>query len=218
MNEKMPVRVLERVLNDFCVGVLIRLGVPTDDAMIVTDNLIEADLRGVASHGVVRFPIYVKRLVDGGTNGRPTIKTVRQTRTTAVIDGDNGLGHLVGVRAMEAAIEKASNDDCVFVAVRNSNHFGAAAYYAEMAARNGMIGIVFTIGAINHMAPGGGAEAILGNNPFAIAFSASGDFPIVLDMACSVAARGKIIVAAKEGKPIPSDWATGPEPWTQRRL
>jgi LDH2 family malate/lactate/ureidoglycolate dehydrogenase len=126
-----------------------------------------------------------------------------------VIDGDNGLGHLVGVRAMEALIDKARRGNCcAFAAVRNSNHFGAAAYYGEMAAREGMIGFAFTIGAINHMTPWGGAEAVLGNNPFAIVMPTPERFPYVLDMACSVAARGKIIVAAKEGKPIPADWAT----------
>jgi len=201
----------ERALHRFCVGMLSRAGVPPQDAELVTSNLIEADLRGVASHGVVRLPIYIKRLADGGTNATPKPRIVRQTRTTAVFDGDNGLGHLVGIKAMELAIEKASEGDCTFVAVRNSNHFGTAAYYAEMAARHDMIGFSFTIGAINHMAPWGGAEALLGNNPFAVAFPSREAFPVVLDMACSVAARGKIIVAAKEGKPIPPDWATGPD-------
>lgn len=211
MDEDVSLRIPVPALNTFCTKVLAKLGVPLDEARIVADNLIDADLRGVGSHGVVRFPIYVKRLEDGGTKARAEISILRQTRTTAVVDGGNGLGHLVGVRAMQIAIDKASEGDCVFVAVRNSNHFGAASYYAEMAARAGMIGFVFTIGAINHMAPWGGAEAVLGNNPFAVAFPTPGDFPIVLDMACSVAARGKIIVAAKEGKPIPGDWATGPD-------
>lgn len=204
-------RVSEPVLHNFCATVLQRIGVSADEAELVAKNLIEADLRGVGSHGVVRFPIYVQRILDGGTNPRPHIKAVRETRTTAVVDGDNGLGHLVGVRAMQMAIDKAQEGDCAFVAVRNSNHFGTAAYYAEMAARNDMIGFSFTIGAINHMAPWGGSEAVLGNNPFAVAFPTREAFPIVLDMACSVAARGKIIVAAKEGTPIPGDWATGPD-------
>jgi LDH2 family malate/lactate/ureidoglycolate dehydrogenase len=201
----------ESALRVFCTRIFEKVGVPPAEALLAVNNLIEADLRGVHSHGVVRFPIYVKRLVDGGTNPTPNVSIVRQTRTTAVVDGDNGLGHLVGIKAMEIAIEKGSEGDCAFVAVRNSNHFGTAAYYAEMAARRGMIGLSFTIGAINHMAPWGGAEAVLGNNPFAIAFPTREQFPIVLDMACSVAARGKIIVAAKEGKPIPGDWATGPD-------
>jgi LDH2 family malate/lactate/ureidoglycolate dehydrogenase len=201
----------EEVLQNLCESVFEKVGVPADAARIASKNLIEADLRGVHSHGVVRFAIYLKRIQDGGTNPRATVRATRQTRTTAVVDGDNGLGHYVGVRAMEMAIEKAKDGDCAFVAVNNSNHYGAAAYYAEMAARQNMIGLSFTIGAINHMAPWGGAEAVLGNNPFAIAFPTREDFPILLDMACSVAARGKIIVAAKEGKPIPGDWATGPD-------
>src|SRR3954453_2142051 len=112
---------------------------------------------------------------------------------------------------MELALAKAEDGDCVFVSVRNSNHFGAAAPYASMGAEAGMIGIATTIGGINHMAPWGGAEAMLGNNPLAVAFPAGHAPPsIVLDMACSVAARGKIIIAAKEGRPIPPDWAVGP--------
>jgi LDH2 family malate/lactate/ureidoglycolate dehydrogenase len=211
MNEDHGPYVDEAVLERLCVSVFEKIGVPADAARIASKNLIEADLRGVQSHGVVRFPIYVKRILDGGTNPRAQVKAMRQTRTTAVVDGDNGLGHYVGVRAMEMAIEKGAGGDCAFVAVNNSNHFGAAAYYAEMATRRGMIGLSFTIGAINHMAPWGGAEAVLGNNPFAIAFPTREPSPIVLDMACSVAARGKIIVAAKEGKSIPGDWATGPD-------
>jgi len=204
-------RVGEAELKRYCVDVLGHVGVSQADAAVIIDNLVEADLRGVDSHGVVRFPIYVERLAAGGSNPRPNIRFVRETRTTGVLDGDNGLGQLVGVRAMEAAIEKARDGDCAFVSVRNSNHYGAAAYYAEMATRHDMIGLTFTIGGINHMTPWGGAEAMLGNNPFAVAFPTGGDFPVVLDMACSVAARGKIIVAAKDGTPIPADWASGPD-------
>jgi len=205
------VRVSESSLKTYCVEILTRVGVPAGEAAEITDNLVEADLRGVDSHGVVRFPIYIKRILDGGTNATPKISLVRDGLTSAVMDGDNGLGHLVGIRAMALAIEKGKGGNCAFVAVRNSNHFGAAAYYSEMAARNNMIGFSFTIGAINHMTPWGGAEAVLGNNPFAVAFPTPGAFPIVLDMACSIAARGKIIVAAKEGTPIPAEWATGPD-------
>ena len=177
---------------------------PDDDAVPIIDNLVEADLRGVDSHGVVRLPIYVERLAAGATNPRPHVRRLRETPTTAVVDGDNGMGQLVGMQAMATAIDKAREAGaCVFVSVRNSNHFGAAAYYAQMAVPHDMIGIAFTIGGINHMTPWGGAAAILGNNPFAIALPAGRERPVVLDMACSVAARGKIIVAAAEGKPIP---------------
>jgi LDH2 family malate/lactate/ureidoglycolate dehydrogenase len=194
-------------LTGFCMAVLERLGVPSDEARIIAVNLVDTDLRGIDSHGVVRFPVYVRRIEDGGTNPRPIIRVERETRTTAIVDGGNGLGQLVGVRAMEIAIGKAKEGDCVFVSVNNSNHYGAAGYYASMAARENMIGFSFTVGAINHMAPWGGTEALLGNNPFAFALPTRQGFSVVLDMACSVAARGKIIIAAQEGRPIPEGWA-----------
>jgi LDH2 family malate/lactate/ureidoglycolate dehydrogenase len=211
MSEEKTVLIGETALKRFGVTMLRKVDVPADHAAAIIDNLVEADLRGVDSHGVVRLPIYVKRLAAKATNPRPAVKIVRETRTTAVVDGDNGMGQWVGQRAMEIAIAKAKDGDCAFVSVRNSNHYGAAALYAQMATAHDMIGLSFTIGGINHMTPWGGAEAILGNNPFAIAFPAGEERPVVLDMACSVAARGKIIVAAKEGKPIPADWAVGPD-------
>jgi LDH2 family malate/lactate/ureidoglycolate dehydrogenase len=166
----------------------------------------------VESHGVVRLPIYVERLAARATIPRPNIRVVRETATTAVVDGDNGMGQLVGIRAMQKAIDMAHEGGvCAFVSVRNSNHFGAAASFAQMACAHDMIGLSFTIGGINHMVPWGGAEARLGNNPFAVAMPAGTEQPVVLDMACSVAARGKIIVAAREGTPIPADWAVGPD-------
>jgi len=211
MDSEKTVTVTEAALKEFCRAMFVGVGVPADEAVPIVDNLVEADLRNVASHGVVRLPIYVQRIEDGGSNPAPKPKIIRQTRTTAVLDGDNGMGQIVGLRAMEIAIEKAGDGDCAFVAVRNSNHYGAASHYAEMAAKADMIGLSFTIGGINHMTPWGGAEAILGNNPFAFAFPTREGFPVVLDMACSVAARGKIIVAAKDGTPIPADWASGPD-------
>jgi LDH2 family malate/lactate/ureidoglycolate dehydrogenase len=198
-------------LNAFCIEVLTRLGAPVEQATAIAANLIEADLQGVASHGIVRFPIYVDRIRAGVINPHPNVRVTRETRTTAVVDGDNGMGQWVGMRAMQIAIDKGLGGNCAFVSVRNSNHFGAAAYYAHMAVAHDMIGFSFTIGGINHMTPWGGAQAMLGNNPLAIALGAGEERPIVLDMACSVAARGKIIVAAKDNTPIPADWATGPD-------
>jgi len=209
-HEPSAVCVREAQLKAFCTAVLMRLGVPSDEAALVSEVLVEADLRGVESHGVIRLPSYVERLSAGGTNSKPNIQAVRETRTTAVLDGGNGLGHLVGVRAMELAMAKATEGDCAFVAVRNSNHYGTAAYYAEMAARRDMIGLSFTISGMLLMPPWGGVEAMLGNNPLAIAFPTDREFPIVLDMACTVA-RGKILIAAKKGAKIPPDWATGPD-------
>jgi len=204
-------RVSEAALTRFVAAVLGKLDVPEGDAALVASALVEADLRGVESHGVVRFPIYAERLAAGAVNPRPQLRVLRESATSAVFDGDNGLGHLVGVRAMEVAIAKGRAGACAFVSVRNSNHFGAASHFAERAVDADMIGLAFTIGGINHMVPWGGAEAILGNNPFAVALPAGEELPVTLDMACSVAARGKIIVAAKDGTPIPADWAVGPD-------
>jgi LDH2 family malate/lactate/ureidoglycolate dehydrogenase len=206
-----PVVVSAEVLQRFCTEALTKLAVPREQAVAIATNLVDADLRGIASHGVVRFPIYAERLMAGVVNPHPNVRIARQTQTTAVVDGDNGMGQWVGVRAMQTAIEKGGSRVCAFVSVRNSNHFGAAGYYSLMAVAHDMIGLSFTIGGINHMTPWGGAQPILGNNPFSIALPAGEERPIVLDMACSVAARGKIIVAAKDGTPIPEDWAVGPD-------
>jgi LDH2 family malate/lactate/ureidoglycolate dehydrogenase len=203
--------VFEEALTAFGAAVLREVGVPVHEAQAIVENLVQADLRDVESHGFVRLPIYVQRLAAKAINPCPDIRVVRETPTSAVVDGDNGMGQLVGIRAMQIAIDKAQQNGgmCVFVSVRNSNHYGAAASFAQMACRHDMIGFSYTIGGINHMVPWGGAEARLGNNPFAVAIPAGTEHPVVLDMACSVAARGKIIVAAKEGTPIPPDWAVG---------
>jgi LDH2 family malate/lactate/ureidoglycolate dehydrogenase len=195
-------------LTSYCSDLFVAAGMPSADAQLTAEQLVTADLRGVESHGVVRVPIYIERLRCGVTDPRPDCRIIRETAGTAVFDGGNAMGQVAGQRAMELAVRKArGHGDPVFVSVRNSNHFGAAAWFAEIATQADMIGFAFTIGGINHMVPWGGAEAMLGNNPFAVAFPVRGQAPIVLDMACSVAARGKIIVAAKEGRPIPSDWA-----------
>jgi LDH2 family malate/lactate/ureidoglycolate dehydrogenase len=195
-------------LTDWCAVAFRAAGMPETDARLTAESLVEADLRGVESHGVMRVPIYIERLTRGVIEPVPAIRTVRQTRSTAVVDGGNGMGQVVGVFAMSVAIEKAAlENEPAFVSVFNSNHFGAAAYFVEMASRRNMIGFAYTISGINHMVPWGGAEAMLGNNPFAVAMPIAGSDPMVLDMACSVAARGKIIVAAKEGRAIPADWA-----------
>ena len=200
--------ITETDLNRFCAEILARLDLPAADAGIVADCLVEADLRGVHSHGVVRLPVYVRRLQAGVYNARPNIRVARDTRTTAVLDGDNGMGQLISRRAMALAIEKAKQGDCVWVSVYNSNHNGTEAYFAQMALEHDMIGFCLTVGGINHVAPWGGAEAMLGNNPFGIAIPAGEQFPVVLDMACSVAARGKVNVAAARGEPIPEGWCT----------
>lgn len=200
--------ITEVELKRFCTEILKRLNLPTVEAEIVADCLVEADLRGVHSHGVIRFPVYVRRLQAGVFNACPDIHITRETRTTAVMNGDNGMGQLVSLRAMELAINKAKESDCAWVSVYNSNHNGTEAYFAQMALEHDMIGLCFTVGGINHVTPWGGAEAMLGNNPFAIAIPAGEHLPVLLDMACSVAARGRVNVAAARGEPIPEDWCT----------
>ena len=206
--DERAILIAEADLNHFCVEVLKRLDLPADEAGIVADCLVEAELRGVHSHGVIRFPVYVRRLQAGVFNAHPDIRVTRETRTTAVMDGDNGMGQLVSLRAMELAIDKAKDGDCVWVAVHNSNHNGTEAYFTQMALEHDMIGFCFSVGGINHVAPWGGAEAMLGNNPFAIAIPAGEQLPVVLDMACSVAARGRVNVAAARGESIPEGWCT----------
>ncbi len=206
--DERTIPIAEADLSDFCREVLKKLDLPANEAALVADCIVEADLRGVHSHGMIRLPVYVRRLQSGVFNPRPDIRVVRETRTTAVVDGDNGMGQLVSLRAMELAIEKAKDGDCVWVSVGNSNHNGTEAYFAQMAVAHDMIGFCFSVGGINHMTPWGGAEAMLGNNPFAIAIPAGDELPVVLDMACSVAARGKVNVAAARGESIPEGWCT----------
>jgi LDH2 family malate/lactate/ureidoglycolate dehydrogenase len=200
--------ITETELTRFCIEVLKKLNLPPVEAEIVANCLVEADLRGVHSHGVIRFPVYVQRLQAGVFNARPDIRVTRETQTTAVMDGDNGMGQLVSRRAMELAIDKGKASDCAWVSVYNSNHNGTEAYFAQMPLEHNMIGFCFSVGGINHVAPWGGAETMLGNNPFGIAIPAGEHPPVVLDMACSVAARGRVNVAAARGESIPEGWCT----------
>jgi LDH2 family malate/lactate/ureidoglycolate dehydrogenase len=190
-------------------AILGRLGLPERDAEVSVDCLVEADLRGVHSHGMVRLPSYVERLVQGGGNPRPNIRITTQTDSSAVIDGDNGLGQVVSGRGMELAIEKAHRTGVGIVGARNSHHFGGCFYWAEMALPHGMIGVASTnCGPI--MAPWGGRTGSLCNNPVGVAIPAGQELPIVLDMAMSVAAGGKLDLAILQGEKIPLGWATDP--------
>jgi L-2-hydroxycarboxylate dehydrogenase (NAD+) len=188
--------------------ILLSLGVPEDRARITAEVLAEGDLRGFSSHGILRLPYIVRALKRGTILPSSEVKIVRETPATALVDGGHTLGHYVAYYAMKVAIEKARNMGVSAVGVTNSNHFGIAGYYAEMAMRERMIGIVTTTtDALVH--PWGGAEPVLGTNALAIGIPS--DPPVLLDMATSVAARGKIVQAAKEGKPIPLGWAVDEE-------
>ncbi len=189
----------------FCQSALVAVSVPPADAAIIADTLVEADLRGVSSHGVLLLPRYVRGL-QKGINPRPRAFTVAEAGSMAILDADNGMGHPISVRAMTMAIEKARQHGIGMVAVRNSNHLGALAYYAMMAVEQGMIALCST-NAAALMAPVGGVTETIGNNPICIAVPAGKAYPIVLDMATSATARNKIRAAAAKGEKIPTDWA-----------
>ncbi len=207
MAEDNAVIVMAEPLREFITQVFVSHGLPREEAFIVADHLVEADLRGVYSHGVIRVEVYTARLIAKGVNPKPNIRVLRETPGTALVDGDNGLGQVVGVRAMEIAIKKAKEVGVAHVGVRGSNHLGTCAYYSQMALERDMIGIAATPSGTNIMAPWGGITPLLGNNPFGIAIPAGKEYPVVLDMAQSVVARGKINHAAKTGQPIPPTWA-----------
>jgi LDH2 family malate/lactate/ureidoglycolate dehydrogenase len=199
-----------RDLARLCVAVLQRAGLSAADAKIVADALCEADLRGVHSHGVVLLPVYFERLCGGGLNPRPQIKLVRDTATTALLDGDHGMGHLAGVKGMGIAIEKAKANGVAVVGVVNTSHYGAGAYYPMLALEHGMIGFA-TANTPPTIAPSGGTTPSFGNDPISIAIPAGEEHPIVLDIAMSVVAFGKILLAQKRGTSIPTGWAIGPQ-------
>jgi len=196
------VRVDSTTLCEYCAAIFRGAGVPREAARTVADSLVEADLRGVASHGTTRVGIYIERLCAGLVNPRPKVAVVRETPTTVLLDGDNGLGAVVGVQAMDEAIRRAAEFGTAWVSVRNSNHFGAAAFYVQRAIAARCIGLALT-NAPATMALWGGRPPFLGTNPFAMGVPAGAERPIVVDMATSVAARGKIILAAKKGESIP---------------
>lgn len=183
------------------------LDVPEEQARIVADTLVDADLRGVHSHGTMRLNVYPQRIVGGAISAKTDTKTVRDSLSTALVDGGNGMGQVVAYRAMELALHKAKEAGVGVIGVRASNHFGAAAYFANMAVEQDMLGIVFTVSSVNVMAPWGSTDKLLGNNPIAIGAPAGNELPLVFDTALSVAAVGKIKLASFEDRPIPEGWA-----------
>lgn len=181
-------------------------GVPPTQLDLFADGIVEADLRGVASHGVVRLPTYVRAFIDGVLNPTPRLDVQDSTGAASLIDGDNGLGIVVGQLAMMHAIEQARAAGIACVAVRNSNHAGMLAIHVLRAASADMVGF-FTANAPAIMSPWGGRSPRLGNGPLAFAIPTGSDTPVVLDMASSRVARGKIRLYAARGEPIPKGWA-----------
>ena len=202
-------RVDHRKLRRFVALSFEKLGVPKEDAEIGANALVQADLRGVDTHGVIRFSPhawYVKWLTEGSMTARPKIRIISENASTALIDGDCGMGMVIGHRAMEMAIEKARSSAVAMVGVRNSRHYGMSAYYAMMALPHDMIGIAMT-NAGRQVVPTFGREARFGTNPMCFGVPADKQLPFVLDMATTTAAAGKLELAARLGKSIPGGWA-----------
>ena len=182
------------------------VGLPAADAQKVGGLMAQADLQGSDGHGVIRLPMYVKRIRAGGMNTRPDIQVVHEQAAMAVLDGDNGMGHLVVSRAVELAIEKARSAGVAWAGVRNSNHAGPASLYARMPIAHDMIGLYFAVGNANHLPPWGGMEMLLSTNPIAVGVPTAEEPPVVLDMATTVAAYGKVKAKAKAGEMMPEGW------------
>ncbi len=196
-------------LEQFMKDALIGYGIPKEDADIICDVLIESDKRGIDSHGIGRLkPIYLDRLDMGIMNPVTKIDVLKDEKAAAVLDGNNGLGHVVGKKAMEMAIEKAREYGVGVIAVRNSTHYGIAGYFVTMATDAGMIGITGT-NARPSIAPTFGVENMLGTNPFTFGIPTDEEFPFVLDCATSVTQRGKIEVYGRAGKDLPPGWVIG---------
>ncbi len=193
-------------LVQFIARALTAVGIPSDDAAQVAALMAESDARGGDAHGVFRLPQYVKQIQSGAVNPRPNIQIVNSRAGTALVDGDNALGHLVMKRAAELAIEKARACGVGWVGTRRSNHAGPAQLYPRMAAAQDMIGIYFCVGNANLLPPWGGTEVLLSTNPIAIAVPGLQHKSIVLDMATTNTAFGKIRLKAQRNEPMPEGW------------
>jgi len=180
--------------------------VPNDQADIIAKVIVEADLRGIGSHGILRLPAYIRRVFAGTMTADTQLEVLRERGASLLLDAQCGFGQVAAVYAMEQALSKAEKYGTGFVAVRNAGHFGIASYYAMMALPRQMIGIISANSAPS-MAAWGGTLPLLGTNPICVAIPTGEEVDIVLDMASSVVARGKIRLAVKKGDQIPTDWA-----------
>ena len=193
-------------LKAFIQEAMTKLGLPESDALTVATLMAEADLQGSDGHGVSRLPQYARRIKAGGFNVRPNIRVVREQASTALLNGDNGMGHLVMKRAAEIAIEKARTTGIGWVNSQYSNHAGPASLYASMPLAHDMIGLYFAVGNANHLPPWGGLDMLLSTNPIAAAIPAGDEKPVILDMATTVAAYGKVKSKALRGETMPVGW------------
>ena len=185
-------RISEDQLFNFINNALITIGLPQDNAHIVAKLMTQADLIGSDAHGVFRLPQYTKRLLAGGINKTPNIRIEREKNSMAVLNGDNAMGHLVMEHAANLAVKKAKENGVAWVGANSSNHAGPASLYARIPLEHNMIGIYVAVGSGNHVPPWGGTDLLLSTNPIAITVPSWNEPPIVLDMATTVAAYGKV--------------------------
>jgi LDH2 family malate/lactate/ureidoglycolate dehydrogenase len=196
-------------LRDFVAAALQARGVPPSDAAKVAALMVEADIFGYDTHGVFRLRQYLARLKDGGCNPLPNVSIAHETVATALIDGDNGLGHLAMSAARDLAIEKARIAGIGWVGVRRGNHAGPLALYVRPQAEAGLLGMAAAVGSANHVPPFGGTDLLLGTNPIAFSAPSAGPDPFVFDMATTVAAMGKIKTLLQQNRPMPEGWMVG---------
>jgi L-2-hydroxycarboxylate dehydrogenase (NAD+) len=180
--------------------------VPSTDAKTIAVLMARADVNGSEGHGVFRLPQYIRRIKGGAVNVRPNIRVEREAAAMALVNGDNGMGHLVMKRAAEIAIEKAKTAGVAWVGAQWSNHAGPASLYASMPMAHDMIGLYLAVGSANHLPPWGGLDMLLSTNPLAVGVPAGEEPPIVLDMATTVAAYGKVKTKAQRGETMPVGW------------
>lgn len=202
----LPVKTAEQ----FMIDVFTHVGVPNEDAKICAEILIASDVRGIDSHGIGRLKMYYDRIKDGTQKPVTKMETVKETETTAVIDGCHGMGQVIAYRSMKIAIDKARRFGLGAVAVRNSTHYGIAGYYPLMAIKEGMIGLTVT-NARPSIAPIFGVEPLLGTNPLTFGAPTDEEFPFLIDCATTIAQRGKIEVLDRAEKPTPEGWAIDSE-------
>ena len=195
----------QQKLKQFVFRIFLKMGCPEDQAEKAADILVTADLRGIDSHGVARLSGYVQLWESGRVNTRPDIKVIHETPSTAVVDGDSGLGLVAAPAAMKVALAKAGSAGTGWVAVRNSNHYGIAGYHAMEALKHDMIGIAMT-NASALVAPAFSMERMLGTNPIAVAIPADREPPFVADFATTPAAYGKVEIQMRKEAPVPPGW------------
>ena len=198
-------RVPAERLRAFTAQALHASGLDVDAADRIAELMNRADLQGSDGHGIIRLAPYIARIEAGGINLAPDIRIVEERPAMAIVDGDNAMGHLVMDRAAKVAIEKAKTTGVAWVGTRHSNHAGPASLYARMPLEHDMIGMYFAVGNANHLPPWGGLDMLLSTNPLAVAVPSS-DVPIVLDMATTVAAYGKVKAKAQKGEMMPEGW------------